>query len=394
MRSIRYKSSILLSASYFKKLEARNLQSSVIHRVEMSNFDKRSNSSTRSVVSRTKSIINKNDLLGFKSNNKKLADLTMLDKGIKKTNEISSMINDYKFKITTLPPDFGSNQSIEVDDGLEKELRSIIDYFQAPIDFAFGYGSGVFQQAGYDNTNELPQIDLIFGVTDPVLFHKVNIKQNPHHYSSMKLFGSEWIATIQDFGAGIYFNPFAEINGRQVKYGVVSMDKLLKDLSQWDTFYLAGRLQKPVKFLKNNLDVTYWNQKNLRYAATLAKYLTLKKNNGKFDDFQFYKEITGLSYMGDIRYKLGGENPNKINNIVTKNLEYFKEYYRPIYEDVVINGNNYLPQGYTFENSLRLLKDKIAESSGLQTAKGILTAGIIKSAKYAWNKKVKAWKKQ
>ena len=320
--------------------------------------------------------------------------ISVLDQGIKRTCEISLDFTDYKSRITSLPPNFGLNQNIAVSEDLENELQQIVQSFDADIHFAMGYGSGVFEQAGYgkDKSQEKPQIDMIFGVHDPVAFHETNLKQNPHHYSGVKLLGSKWITSLQGVGAGIYFNPFAQINGHQVKYGVVKMSRLLKDLAQWDTFYLAGRLHKPVKLLRSSHDVLYWNQVNLRNAATLAKHLTLGKHNGSFDEFQFYREITALSYLGDIRYALGGENPNKIDNIVTKNFDKFRMYYAPIFEEVVVQGHHTLPAGFTYENSLHKLRTRIAESSAIQTAKGVLTAGAAKSVKYAWSKKVKAWR--
>ncbi|CAI4063299.1 hypothetical protein SUVZ_07G2850 [Saccharomyces uvarum] len=320
-------------------------------------------------------------------------DLELLEKGIRKSDEMTSNFTNYMYRFNRLPPNYGSNQLITIDKELQKELHGVMASFKAPCRFAFGYGSGVFEQAGYSKTDSKPQIDIILGVTHPSHFHSINMRQNPNHYSSLKYFGSEFVSKFQQIGAGVYFNPFANINGHDVKYGVVSMETLLKDVATWNTFYIAGRLQKPVKILKNDLRVQYWNQLNLKAAATLAKHYTLEKNDNKFDEFQFYKEITALSYAGDIRYKLGGENPDKVNNIVTKNFERFQMYYKPIYKEVVLNDSFYLPKGFTLKNTQRLLLSRISKSSALQTIKGVFTAGVTKSVKYAWAKKMKSMKR-
>lgn len=320
-------------------------------------------------------------------------DLYLLEKGIKKTDERASQFTNYLYKINRLPPNYGDNQLLAIDKGLQGELEAIVSHFESPIKYAFGYGSGVFQQAGYSKDAKKPQIDMIFGVTHPDHFHSLNIRQNPQHYSSLSYFGSDFISRFQEVGAGVYFNPFTNINGHDVKYGVVSMSRLLKDLATWDSFYLAGRLQKPVKVLKNDLRVQYWNQLNLKAAATLVKHkLTTNKSGKDFSELEFYKEITALSYLGDIRYKLGGENPKKIDNIVEKNLENFKLYYEPIYKDVFLNNSTYLPQNFTLENAESKLRERISRGSTIQTAKGILSAGLVKSAKYAWAKRLKAIK--
>jgi translocator assembly and maintenance protein 41 len=57
-------------------------------------------------------------------------------------------------------------------------------------------------------------VDYIFGVTHPHHWHSLNIQQNPHHYSMVQRFGSNATALLQEnFGAGVYFNPYVEVNG-------------------------------------------------------------------------------------------------------------------------------------------------------------------------------------
>ena len=56
-------------------------------------------------------------------------------------------------KFSQLPTNFGANQHISIDDALKEKLRSILWKFNAPIRYAFAYGSGVFQQANADANN-------------------------------------------------------------------------------------------------------------------------------------------------------------------------------------------------------------------------------------------------
>jgi len=57
-------------------------------------------------------------------------------------------------------------------------------------------------------------VDFIFGVSHTQHWHGLNLVQHRDHYSSMKYLGSGAIAWLQDkSGAGVYFNPYVEING-------------------------------------------------------------------------------------------------------------------------------------------------------------------------------------
>ncbi|CCH58341.1 hypothetical protein TBLA_0A05480 [Henningerozyma blattae CBS 6284] len=291
-----------------------------------------------------------------------------------------------KRKYTKIP----DNQLIKLDNETEHQLAGIVNSFDAPIQYSFAYGSGIFKQAGYSEKHK-PQIDIILAVSDTNQFHSINLQQNSNHYSTLKYFNGTLINKFQNLGAGIYFNPFVTINGVNVKYGVISVSNLIKDLSDWETFYVAGRLQKPVKIIKNDPQIQYLNQLNLKGAATLAKYISLKNSeDGKIDEFKFYENITGLSYFGDFRFKLGGENPNKVHNIVISNFEYFQRYYKPIYEDIVLNDSFYLPDGITLDNAKHIIRQRTRKFSASQAVKGIFTAGITKSVKYAWAKRLKA----
>lgn len=227
-------------------------------------------------------------------------------------------------KFSDLPQNFGSNQQIPLDANLRSTLRQVLWTFKAPIRYSFAYGSGVFSQGKESNASK-PQVDLIFGVRYPSHWHSLNLKQNPHHYSGLKLFGSDAIAAIQETAAGCYFNPYVEINGLKIKYGVVSMETLSRDLSDWNKLYMAGRMHKPVRILRDDPQMRFVNQANLISALRTALLLLPRH----FSELDLYKTIAGISYMGDPRMTFG-ENPHKIRNIVENQFANFRRLYSPI----------------------------------------------------------------
>ena len=138
-------------------------------------------------------------------------------------------------------------------------------------------------------------IDFIFGVSHTQHWHSLNLGQYPEHYSGLKYlpYSSAAISKVQDsMGAGVYFNPYITVNGTMIKYGVVNLDTLASDLSEWNTLYLAGRLQKPVKILRDDPRVRLANQVNLISALRTALLMLPEK----FTERQLYERIAGLSY--------------------------------------------------------------------------------------------------
>lgn len=226
---------------------------------------------------------------------------------------------------------YGSNQIIDSDN--DEQLTKLINNFMSPISFSFGYGSGVFEQKG-NKKSKKSQIDMIHMVRDPVEFHKLNLSQFSGHYSGLKNFGgASAILKIQDLGAGVYFNPYVTMHTNTkknniIKYGTVSLEKSLIDLCEWSSLYMAGRLQKPVKYLKDEVPaIRFANQYNLKNAMAVGLFLI---KTDKFDEVKLYETIAKISYMGDPRMLIGGENPNKVKNIVSKQLGNFQRLYEPL----------------------------------------------------------------
>lgn len=129
-----------------------------------------------------------------------------------------------------------------------------------------------------------------------------------------------------DVGAGVYFNPFVTVNGTLIKYGVVNIDTLCTDLSEWSTLYLAGRLHKPVKILRDDPRVRLANQVNLLSAVRTALLLLPEK----FSERDLYATIASISYIGDVRMVLPAEDKSKVANIVTHQLPNFRRLYAPL----------------------------------------------------------------
>lgn len=231
----------------------------------------------------------------------------------------------------------------------KEALRQILWQFRAPIRYAFAYGSGVFPQtasgsksASTVHSHPSPaissmqggqgkMIDFIFGVSYTQHWHSLNLQQHRDHYSAIGSLGSSLVSRVQDnYGAGVYFNPFVTVNGTLIKYGVVNLDTLCRDLSEWDTLYLAGRLHKPVKILRDDPRVRLANQINLISAVRTALLLL----PSDFTEQELYGTIAGLSYLGDPRMALPAENPNKVANIVKYQLPNFRRLYAPLIENL------------------------------------------------------------
>ncbi|KZT60106.1 Mmp37-domain-containing protein [Calocera cornea HHB12733] len=225
----------------------------------------------------------------------------------------------------SLPPSFGRNQLLSVPDETKQKLNSIVSSFNAPIRYAFAYGSGVFAQSGEEAGQPKPMLDFIFAVSHPAHWHSINMAQNPDHYPlHARAFGSSFVSYIQrQYGAGVWYCTYIPVQGEIIKYGVISMDTLCQDLLEWDTLYVSGRMHKPIRIVKDDARVRLTQQVNL-VSAVRASLLILPE---EFSERELWSSIAGLSYSGDPRMSLPGENPNKVNNIVSAQHQQFHELY-------------------------------------------------------------------
>ncbi|KAF5475342.1 hypothetical protein F2P56_007154 [Juglans regia] len=206
------------------------------------------------------------------------------------------------------------------------ELESFLKVLP-PVDFCCVYGSALHT----NNRDMSTMVDYILGVSNPEQWHSQNLQMNKNHYASwmVHLGGPKLITEIADeIGVGVHFNPFVTWNHKMLKYGVVRMHDLIKDILNWERFYLSGRLQKPVHILVDNLDIENVNSANLKAAMTAALLLLPPK----FTEEDLYAKICSLSYMGDLRM-LFAEDRNKVKKIVQGQFDLFQSRYRPFLEE-------------------------------------------------------------
>ncbi len=114
------------------------------------------------------------------------------------------------------------------------------------------------------------------------------------------------------------------MEGATIKYGVTSLDNLCADLLAWRTLYLAGRMHKPIRIIKDDARARLTQQVNLTSALRVA-LLSLPDS---FEERELFEYIAAISYSGDPRMWLPAENRDKVGNIVRAQIAQFRDLYR------------------------------------------------------------------
>jgi len=280
-------------------------------------------------------------------------------------------------------------------------------------------------------------LDFMFAVTHPAHFHSINMAQHPSHYTfDARMLGSDYVSALQAINPGVWFNTLVPMNGVTIKYGVTTVDNLCSDLLNWNSLYLAGRMHKPLRIIKDDARVRLTQQVNLT-SAVRAALLTLPES---FSETELFERIARISYTGDPRMVLPAENRGKVGNIVRSQGPQFKELYhrlvvglpgvhwpshvQHIHQDVSpqarslhlrklpVNLIFHLKQRYGVQSKeeenaywVRLAgEEKLPDMldremsaivrwpATIQTLKGFLSAGMIKSVRYSTAKIGKWWR--
>lgn len=281
-------------------------------------------------------------------------------------------------------------------------------------------------QLGYGNSKITDNVlDFIIAVDDNRLsrWHTDNIAKNGEHYSGLARLGSGFVSLYQrQIPANVYFNTLIPVPEENVtiKYGVVATNDLIRDCTQWSYLYLAGRLQKPVTIVSEQVPeaVNAALHKNLSQALSAALLLLPKR----FTDYELFYKIAQLSYRGDFRMVFG-ENPNKVHNIVRPQVQQFLALYqdqitgrsellqrvnsadstecvfevdhspktvKTLMEDLPVAYRGKADRDYRAKLASSLART-VFKSSAIQSIKNIPPAGLIKAIRYSYSKAKKTF---
>lgn len=308
----------------------------------------------------------------------------------------------------------GDHGKLASEDVIRDEIIS--QFPQDHLVHCFGYGSGVFSQNLANDTHAAGMLDLILVVENTKEFHQKNLLRFPHHYAPwLRYGGANLITRIQRQGfpwlqdAHVLFHVVdQDENLPKMKYGVVDRDDLERDLTRWESLYLAGRLHKPtLPIVSRDDSIVKAQDQNLKSATAAA--LLLSESSSELSWLSLYRQIASLSYTGDFRMQVGGEDPKKLDKLVQApgQLQRFHDLYRPILKSYETSGvlsrnENGIEWASKDPSTTRHLRDQlppslredhralttalaaiVAPAARNQSFKGVFTLGFRKSLQYA-----------
>jgi mitochondrial translocator assembly and maintenance protein 41 len=302
----------------------------------------------------------------------------------------------------------------------DSDLIDLLQEHFPPLRHAFGYGSGVFEQKSMHDKDDISDseskmIDVILVTDDAFGFHKELLKRHRHHYSpTCRLAGPSFCSHLQNnFGAKLFFHPYVKVEDKIIKYGVIETKYILDDLRNWSHLYTAGRMHKPTLPIISDQEVTFAQlSSNLPFALATALLLleeSMQTKESRANLSSVFESIAQISYSGDPRMEVGGEDPRKVQKLVHGNsgqIDRFRSLYQPVFDDfmrkgllslhvqkndntTIVEWDNHglrqvLPLRFAGRTHiLPSIRKIVRDAARAQSLKGIVTAGIFKSVKYA-----------
>jgi len=204
-----------------------------------------------------------------------------------------------------------------------KFLQAIVGEFRPEA--TIFYGSGV---KGQEGNLVKSMVDAVFVIEPDKInefYSDLLIQRRDDFPLLIRALGSNFSAWLQKMGAGISYFPYVDFEDRKIKYGVIPIDILKEDLTEWTHLYVAGRCHKPVELYSKDKKLNKAMETNRKHAVNAALLILPER----FTEKDLFMTITSLSYSGDTRMKFA-ENPKKVANIVNGNMKEFRDIYRPL----------------------------------------------------------------
>ena len=216
---------------------------------------------------------------------------------------------------------------------IDAEKKKIILEFEEshPKSLAIiGYGSGIIPQDKND-PNDKKELDLIIVVDDLEHWITENMRLHPEEFTagSIRFFKNSTLENLEKGAPIIYFSR-ASYNGQYIKRGIISKTRFLESCYNRSSSYVPFRLEKVTELIKcDDSEIYEALVYDHRITLMLALLMLSKEEQNLYD---LITCICTMSFLGDFRMKIHCEDPNKIKNIVNKQLKYFCEDYKQVNE--------------------------------------------------------------
>lgn len=292
---------------------------------------------------------------------------------------------------------------------VRKSIQNVLSKLPSMPHCDYAYGSYVFSQANNQPTSG-SMVDIIRIVPDSISFHRENVRLNPKHYSALLRILYHLSAGMFDFLTNRLLYNIVSEEDCILKYGVVGIRDLERDLLDWNELYLAGRFHKPVLCLSSDPSMQPRVYAAIQKNRLSALEVSLSLLPARFTLHNLLCTATALSYNGDFRMAFA-ENPQKICNIVDGQKSELHDIYVPLLETQIpakirrIDFESFektakytaetldLPKAVAqkLENSpslglQRALSSIVFRSSILQAVWGLFSVHFLISVRYAASK--------
>lgn len=150
-------------------------------------------------------------------------------------------------------------------------------------------------------------------VDDSKEFHKKNLSKNKDHYTVISRYSRALDINLlfTNFGAKIHFNEVSMKTPEYMKmledsdeeyeeeiirfrYGVITMDNLLRDLKYWETLAVSSMMQRPIKpIIICEKHPEIWETHTSYNLKSAIAYAALTTHNG-FEERDLYTSVVEI----------------------------------------------------------------------------------------------------